>query len=212
MLTTDLYAVVLDLRSQGVVVVGTGEMAKEKIDALGACGAEVTVVPPHAYRAEVLDDALLVVAVTSDMDLAQRIHDDANERHMLVNVADVPALCNFILPAIARSGPITVAVSTAGASPALAQRIRREMAVHIGDEYALLAEMLDELRPWAKENLPTYEARRDFFDGIVNGDPDPIELLRTGARDDVRMLIERARAASGGPPEQDESRDGRISN
>jgi siroheme synthase-like protein len=193
--TTDLYAAFINLVDQRAIVVGAGEMAAEKIDSLRACGADVVPVMPDAYRAEVLDDALLVIAATSELDLAQRVFDDATERNMLVNVADVPALCNFILPAIARRGPVTIAVSTAGASPALAQRIRREMTAHFGDEYGTLARMLDDLRPWAKENLATYEARRDFFAGIVNGDPDPIELLRAGKRAEVEALIDRARAA-----------------
>lgn len=200
-LTTDLYAVFINLVDQRAVVVGAGDMAAEKADSLRACGANVTKVAPDSYAAEILDDALLVVAATSDLGLARRIHDDANERHMLINVADVPDLCNFILPAITRRGPITVAVSTAGASPALAQRIRREMAAHIGDEYGTLASMLDELRPWAKQNLGSYEERRDFFAGIVDGDPDPIDLLRAGKRDEVETLIERARAAATGEAE-----------
>ena len=183
----------IDLGSHRALVVGTGEMATEKIDALAACGADVAVVAPDDYRPEHLDGALLVVGVTSDGNLARRIHDDAIERSMLVNIADVPTLCNFILPAITRRGPITVAVSTAGASPALAQRIRSEVAAHVGEEYGVLAAILDDLRPWAKANLPSYEARRDFFDGIVNGDPDPIELLRAGKRAEVDALIGRVR-------------------
>ena len=174
-------------------------MATEKIDALAACGADVTVVAPDDYRPQHLDGAVLVVGVTSDGGLARRIHDDAIERSMLVNIADVPALCNFILPAITRRGPITVAVSSAGASPALAQRIRSEVAAHVGEEYAALASILDDLRPWAKANLPTYEARRAFFDGIVNGDPDPIELLRAGMQAEVDALVERARTDAQDP-------------
>ena len=183
----------IDLGSHRAVVVGTGETATEKIDALVACGADVAVVAPDDYHPDHLDGAVLVVGVTSDRDLARRIHDDAIERSMLVNIADVPTLCNFILPAITRRGPITVAVSTAGASPALAQRIRSEVAAHVGEEYAVLAAILDDLRPWVKANLPTYEARRAFFDGIVNGDPDPIELLRVGKRAEVDALLERVR-------------------
>ena len=174
-------------------------MATEKIDVLAAAGADVMAVAPDDYRPDDLDGALLVVGVTSDRDLARRIHADAIERSMLVNIADVPALCNFILPAITRRGPISVAVSTAGASPALAQRIRAEVAGQVGEEYAELARILDDLRQWAKANLPTYEARRSFFDGIVNGDPDPIELLREGARAEVDALIERARGAAQDP-------------
>ena len=69
---------------------------------------------------------------------------------MLVNVVDVPPLCNFILPAIIRTGPLAIAISTAGASPALAKRIRNEIAEEYGEPYARLAILLNEVRGWAK--------------------------------------------------------------
>ena len=170
-------------------------MAEEKIEGLRACGARVDVVDPRDYDDPVLAGAVLVIATVSERALAERIFEDAERRSMLVNIADVPDLCNFILPAIARVEPLTFAVSTSGASPALAKRIRREAAEHFDMHYARLAEILDELRPWARETLPTYAARRDFFDGIVNGDPDPIALLRKGAETELKSLIERAKAS-----------------
>jgi siroheme synthase-like protein len=112
---------------------------------------------------------------------------------MLVNVVDVPPLCNFILPAIVRTGPLAIAISTAGASPALAKRMKAEVSELFGEEYAQLAIMLNDVRGWAKGTLPTYQDRKAFFEGIVNGDPDPIDLLRSGDVDGVRELIETAR-------------------
>ena len=114
---------------------------------------------------------------------------------MLVNVVDVPPLCNFILPAIVRTGPLAVAISTAGASPALAKRMKREIAELFGEPYADLAILLNDARGWAKATLPTYQDRKEFFESIVNGDPDPIELLRAGHADRVRDLIEAAQRA-----------------
>ena len=108
---------------------------------------------------------------------------------MLVNVADVPPLCNFILPAIVRTGPLTIAISTAGASPALAKRMKREIAELFGEDYARLAILLNDVRGWAKDTLPTYHDRRDFFESIVGGDPDPIALLRAGDEPAVLRLI-----------------------
>jgi siroheme synthase-like protein len=108
---------------------------------------------------------------------------------MLVNIVDVPPLCNFILPAIIRTGPLAIAISTAGASPALAKRIRNQIAEEYGEPYARLAIMLNDVRGWAKGTLPTYQDRKDFFESIVNGDPDPVELLRTGDETAVRDLI-----------------------
>jgi siroheme synthase-like protein len=108
---------------------------------------------------------------------------------MLCNVVDVPPLCNFILPAIVRSGPLAIAISTAGASPALAKRMKREIAEAYGEPYARLAVILNDVRGWAKATLPTYQDRKEFFEGIVNGDPDPIELIKAGREDEVRALI-----------------------
>ena len=113
---------------------------------------------------------------------------------MLVNVVDVPPLCNFILPAIVRSGPLAIAISTAGASPALAKRMKREIAESFGEPYARLAVILNDHRGWAKGTLPTYQDRKEFFEGIVNGDPDPIELIKQGREDEVQRLIEERKA------------------
>ena len=111
---------------------------------------------------------------------------------MLVNVVDVPPLCNFILPAIVRNGPLAIAISTAGASPALAKRLKREIAERYGEPYARLAMILNEARGWAKDTLATYQERKEFFEGIVGGDPDPVALLRAGDERAVRELIARA--------------------
>ena len=113
-------------------------------------------------------------------------------------MVDVPPLGKVILPAIVRSGPLAIAISTAGASPALAKRMKREVSELFGEEYARLAVILNDARGWAKGTLPTYQDRKQFFEGIVNGDPDPVELLREGQETQVLALIEAAkeRAAS----------------
>ena len=144
------------------------------------------------YERSDLDGALLVVAATGDAGLNERVYRDAEARPMLVNVADVPELCNFILPAIVRHGPIGIAISTSGASPALAKRMKREIAERFGPCHAELAFLLNEARGWAKKTLPTYQARKEFFESIVNGDPDPIELLKRREVLTVRELIEDA--------------------
>ena len=122
----------------------------------------------------------MVIACTDDSEVNIGIFDDAEQRAMLVNIVDVPPLCNFILPAIVRTGPLAIAISTAGASPALAKRMKREISELFGEEYARLAVILNDARGWAKGTLPTYQDRKEFFEGIVNGDPDPIVLLREG--------------------------------
>jgi precorrin-2 dehydrogenase / sirohydrochlorin ferrochelatase len=208
MLETPLYIACLRLKGRRCVVVGGGDVGLEKVEGLLACDAEVTLVAPEAieplqalasegsiawdrreYRAEDLEGTFIVIAATSDTDVNIRVYEDAERRAMLVNVVDVPPLCNFILPAIVRTGPLAIAISTAGASPALAKRIKAEIAEQFGEPYARLAVLLNEARGWAKSTLPTYQDRKVFFESIVNGDPDPVELLRAGDESAVRDLI-----------------------
>ena len=176
------YMACLDLRGRRCVVVGGGAVGLEKTHGLLDCGADVTVVAPEVvpqlheldvvwrprrYRARDLSGAFLVVVATADRRVNERVHRDAEARAMLCNVADVPELCNFILPAVHREGPIAVAVSTGGASPALAKRIRRDVAAIVRPEHAELAQRLHALRPEVKRRFPTYEERRDYFEALV---------------------------------------------
>src|SRR4051794_40191692 len=139
----------------------------------------------------------MVIAATNDSEVNIGVFHDAEKRAMLVNVVDVPPLCNFILPAILRTGPLAIAISTAGASPALAKRMKEEIGQQFGEEYARLAVMLNDVRGWAKGTLPTYQDRKDFFESIVNGTPDPIELLRAGDDRAVLDLIAAAQREHG---------------
>jgi precorrin-2 dehydrogenase / sirohydrochlorin ferrochelatase len=218
LLDTNLYIACIDLNGRPVLVVGAGTVAHEKVSGLLACEAEVRVAAPEVsepvqrladegllelrarpYESADLDGCLLVVAATSDTAVNTRVHDDAEARSMLVNVVDVPALCNFILPSIVRQPPIAIAISTAGASPALAKRMRREAGEAFGPAYARLAVILNEERDWAKRTLPTYDDRREFFESIVNGDPDPIELLESGDEEAVHELVSEARRRAEAP-------------
>jgi len=92
-----------------------------------------------------------------------RVAANAAARRIFCNVEDVPELCTFILPALHRRGPITLAVSTAGASPALAQWLRDRFAAQIGFEHEQLAYELRRIRPWVKQNFHTYAERREYF-------------------------------------------------
>jgi precorrin-2 dehydrogenase / sirohydrochlorin ferrochelatase len=214
MLAVPFYMACLRLSDRRCLVVGGGDIGLEKVEGLLACDAAVTLVAPAAhpelerlaaegsitwhpreYHRGDLEGSFLVIAATNDSEVNISVHEHAEARAMLVNVVDVPPLCNFILPAVVRTGPLAIAISTAGASPALAKRMKREIAALFGEEYARLAVMLNEARGWAKATLPTYQDRRDFFESIVNGEPDPIELLRAGEDGAVLALIEDAKLA-----------------
>jgi len=215
MLDTPFYIACLKLTGRRCVVIGGGEIGLEKVEGLLACDGEVTLVAPEAEPALAeyarersiawerrayagagdLEGAFMAIAATDDTDVNIAVFEDAERRAMLVNVVDVPPLCNFILPAIVRMSPLAIAISTAGASPALAKRMKREIEAQFGEPYAQLAVLLGEVRGWAKGTLATYQERKEFFEGIVNGEPDPVALLRAGDEQAVRELIAQAQSA-----------------
>jgi precorrin-2 dehydrogenase/sirohydrochlorin ferrochelatase len=215
MLQTTFYMACLKLTGRRCLVVGAGSVGLEKVEGLLACDAAVHVMAPDAcddvrelaragdvewsqrpFEPGDLAGHFLAIAATDDTEVNIRVFEEAERRAMLCNVVDVPPLCSFILPAIVRQGPIAVAISTAGTSPALAKRMKREVADLFGPEYGELAELLNDARGWAKATLPTYADRKAFFEGIVNGVPDPVELLRDGDRDAVLELIAERQAVA----------------
>ena len=218
MLEVPFYIACLKLRRRSCLVVGGGPIGLEKAEGLLACGGDVVVIAPEVapeiarlasegslvweqrpYAGpEDLEGRFMAIACTDSTETNIRIYEDAEHRAMLVNVVDVPPLCNFILPAIVRTGPLAIAISTAGASPALAKRMKAEIAELFGEEYAQLAVMLNEVRGWAKGTLPTYDHRKAFFEEIVNGEPDPVALLRARDVAGVQALIAAAQARHGG--------------
>jgi precorrin-2 dehydrogenase / sirohydrochlorin ferrochelatase len=179
---TRYYMACLDLAGRECLVVGGGRVGLEKARGLLECGARVRVVAPEVepelldlpldwqqgrYAAWDLDGVWLAVAATPDRGVNRAVYEDAERFGIFCNVADDPELCSLILPAVHRVDPIAVAVSTGGASPALAQRLRADISEVVTPEHAALAEQLRALRPWAKENLATYEERRAYFERLV---------------------------------------------
>jgi siroheme synthase-like protein len=146
------------------------------------CGAVVTVVAPQTdselerlsirlrrkrYQQRDLADQFLVVAATSSPSVNRSVFRDAEARSMLCNVVDRPEVCSFILPAVHRRDPITLAVSTSGASPALAKRLRDELGARIDERHVELAHRLRELRPWVRAHYHSYRDRKQFFENLV---------------------------------------------
>jgi precorrin-2 dehydrogenase / sirohydrochlorin ferrochelatase len=159
---TFAYPVFLDLHEVPVLVVGAGPVAARKIAGLAGAGAMVRVVAPEvspdvdehlvaefhrrAYEPGDLDGVRLVVSATGRAEIDAAVAADATAAGIWVNAADQPADCTFILPAVARNGPLGVAVSTDGTSPALARRLRDRAAALLTDEAAALAAELAEQR------------------------------------------------------------------
>jgi len=174
-----LYPIYLDLAGREVLVVGGGTVAARKAAALLACGALVTVVAPRlcermretlrgeavthlqrGYREADLRDKWLVIAATDDPGLNRTVSEDAARARLFCNVVDQPGLCSFQVPAVFRRGLLQMAVSTGGAGPALAKRIRMELERIYGEPYGKLLEALGELRAHLQDKYPQDRARR----------------------------------------------------
>lgn len=160
------YPVFLDLEDKPVLVVGGGRVAAEKVAGLRKAGARITLVSPEltpelaalrdagelthlarAWRPDDLAAAWAIVMVATDDGAVNRtVRDAARARRVWVNAADDTANCDFILPAVVRKGRITLAASTAGASPALARRLREELEDYLTDDMPALADLLAEVR------------------------------------------------------------------
>lgn len=182
--------VYLDLRGKQVVVVGGGFVAGEKLSVLFDSGAHLRVVSPvlspeltqwhaegrfvwHQKLWEPSDqaDAFVAIGATNDKSVNRAVFAEADSKGRLGNSVDDPAFCNFILSAVAKAGPIQVAISSAGTSPALAQRIRRRIVEEIlTPELGELATFLGSWRPRVKAALPTYQDRQRFWEDILESE------------------------------------------
>jgi precorrin-2 dehydrogenase / sirohydrochlorin ferrochelatase len=174
-----LFPLFLKLQDRRCLVVGAGTIAEGKIAGLLDTGARLTVVAPQAtpqvlrwaksskieYRQRAfqttdLDEMFLMVASTSDSALHRQIFAEARKRGILCNVVDVPELCDFYYPAVVQRGSLQIAVSTSGESPALAQRLRKELEVQFGPEYEAWLETLAVARAELQANKTLDPAER----------------------------------------------------
>jgi siroheme synthase-like protein len=130
-----------------------------------------------------------VIAATENTETNTRVFRDAEARQGLCNVVDVPHLCNFILPSITRRGDLAIAVSTAGASPALARKIRLELEKRYTDEYAVALELLGSLREQLKARYPDLGDRKILFERIVYSDF--MDMVREGDTEALEAWIDR---------------------
>ncbi len=153
------FPVYLDLRGKRCLVVGGGQVARRKVDALVHSGAQVTVVSPASvpmpdgvcvvprpFQTDDLAGAMLVIAATNDPAVNVAVFREAESRGIWVNVVDDPPNCSMIFPAVVRRGALCIAISTGGASPTLARQLREQLETEFGPEYGELIELLAALR------------------------------------------------------------------
>lgn len=192
------YPIFLDLRGKRCLVVGGGKVAQRKVESLLDAGAEVLVVAPEmvdmpagailkprGFEPADVDDVWLVIAATNNRAVNTAVADAAAARHLWVNVVDVPEECTAIMPALVRRGALCIAVSTGGASPTFARKLKERLEAEFGPEYGELLAMLADLRrAWEPRfkaaNIPD-AVRKRSWDTVL--DLPLLERLRNGDRD-----------------------------
>ncbi len=203
--SSSYYPLFLNVSGKKCVVVGGGQVALRKVEAFLSHGADVEVISPDLcsglhrladngeiavlrrhYQSGDLAGALIVVAATDDRSINIEVAKEAKESAVLVNVVDDADNSDFIVPSSVRRGDITIAISTAGRSPALARKIRSRLEKEFGDEYAALALLIDEVRT---------EVKRQHIN--INGDDWQealdldlmIDLIKKGDGEKARVVL-----------------------
>lgn len=187
-----------------MAVVGGGDVAARKVRGLLEAGARVTVISPELHpelaalaEGEQIDHIardyqdgdlagnFLVITATDDPETNRCVWNEANQLGILVNVADDPPHCNFILPAIVRRGALNIAISTGGSSPALARRLREQLESQFGVEYQDFIEILGELRPELLARFDPGDQR--LITALELIDSDLLTILRREGREAAEL-------------------------
>lgn len=206
------YPIVLDMTARPALVIGGGAVAERKVEGLLAVGAEVTVVTPRLtdrlaalvaegrlrhvprpYRAGDLEGYRVAFAATDDGAVNAAVARDAREASVWLNAADDPVHSDFILPSVLRRGDVVVAVTTGGASSALARAVREELEQHVTADHALLAAIVAEVRRTVRQrpNPPDAETWRRAIDDRLR------RLVAEGRRvEATSLLLERLGASA----------------
>ncbi len=184
----DYLPIFIDLKNKPCLIVGGGEIAARKAGLLRKAQASVTIVAPKVststqalidsgevkwlnavFSADLLAGCSLVIAATDNEQVNRDVYQQAKRNNILVNVADCPELCDFILPSILDRSPIVVAVSSGGKSPILARQLRARLETLIPPAYGTLAEMIGRYREAVQAKLPKLSMRRRFWESILQG-------------------------------------------
>jgi len=183
------YPIFLDIKGRNCLVVGGGDVGTRKVEMLLKCGALVTVVSidatetlkrlsedqritlvTRAYRSSDLDSRFLIIGATNDEGLNQQLSMAAEKRNLLYNIADRPAACNFVLPAIVQQGDLVLAISTSGKSPAFAKKLRKDLEKQFGKAYAVFLDLMGAIRGRLLLEKHAPEQHKPLFQKIIHSD------------------------------------------
>lgn len=209
-----VFPMFLDVRDRRALVVGGGEHAARKTELLMKAGARITLVAEtvngeiaqliaeariswagRSFDESEFDGVSLVIVASEDEALQARVSHGAQARGLPVNVVDRPALSSFIMPAIVDRAPITIAISTGGAAPALSRRLRAEIERSLPAALGRLARFAEIFREQVRRTLAVPRARRRFWDRVFEGPVGELALAgdEIGARRELIRLLDNAR-------------------
>ena len=209
--STTGYPILLNLANRQVIVVGGGIVATCKAKRLLTAGARVLVISPDitpdlrhyidagqiewieaTYQRDMMNTymPMLVIAATNDARINQTVAQDARRIRAWVNVVDEDREeSDFSNMAVLNRPPLMVALSTHGASPTVLRHLKAEIGAAIGDEYAVIADWLGEIRQPMKDKLDTQPARQCLYQQILESDI--LQLLRDGKHDEARAVFQK---------------------
>jgi precorrin-2 dehydrogenase/sirohydrochlorin ferrochelatase len=200
------YPVNLDIKGQRCLVVGGGKVGARKVKTLLDCQAKITVVSlmvtdtlqaladtgkiafeKRGYQKTDLEGMFLVIGTTNDQALNRQIYMDAQKQNKLCNIADSPESCNFILPAIVNRGDLAISVSTSGASPAFARKLRKDLENQFGDEYKEFLQLMGAIRKKLLKEKHDPEAHKHHFEKLI--DQGLLELVKNKESEKINTLL-----------------------
>lgn len=200
------YPIYLDIKDRDCLVVGGGSVGTRKVERLLECGAKVTVVSidvteklkelsdsnvirlkERDFQTTDLDDRFLVIGATDNQEMNFKIHDEAEQRGLLCNIADHPKACNFILPSILNRGDLIIAISTSGKSPAFAKRLRKHLEKEFGDEYAEFLNLMGAIRQKLLSQDHEPETHKHLFEQLI--ERDLVEMLKNDDTENINILL-----------------------
>ena len=200
------YPIFLDIKGNPCVVVGGGSVAERKVLSLLDSGAKVLVISPKltpalkklvakkaisycakSYKGGDLKGFFLAYSATNNSKVNKEVFQEAKKQGILLNVVDVPELCNFIVPSVVGRGDLLIAISTSGKSPAMAKKIRQQLEKEFGREYAVFLDIMGKVRDKILTKSKESDKNKKIFESIVNSPL--LEWIRQGKKKEIERLI-----------------------
>jgi len=208
------YPIFLDIKDKPCVVIGGGNVAERKVISLLDAGARVVVISPvltpalkklvrekiinycpKPYEDGDLKGFFLAYSATDNSSVNRKVFNEAKREGILLNVVDVPKLCNFIVPSVVDRGDLLIAISTSGKSPALAKKIRKHLEREFGEEYAVFLDIMGKVREKVLTRSKESDTNKRIFEKLVNSPL--LEWIRKGEKEKVDRFLKEALKKTG---------------